>query len=424
MNKNNHLLFSLLSITVISIFLNLGCKKDEPAILPALSTLEVTDITGNSAKCGGSITDDGGREITARGIVWSTSENPTSVQHIGITLDGEGLGIFSSNLTGLIPNTTYFVRSYAINSSGTGYGQPQTFTAGSTPVANFTCSPTTATEGQILQFTDQSANHPITWSWDFGDGTTSAQQNPSKSYSTIGTYTVSLTASNGHGSETMTKDGYIIIKPASITDLRDGKVYQTLQIGTQIWMAENLAYLPSVHPPSDRSISSPRYYVYNHTTTNLSLAISSTYYKTYGALYNWSAAMQACPAGWHLPTDAEWKELEIYLGMTQAQADRSADGRGTNQGSKLAGNATLWYTGVLRSNSAIGTSGFSALPGGWMDMNGNFDGATHGFFGFWWSGTKNSNNNPWYRLLHRNYAGVSRNVAPSSLGASVRCIRD
>jgi len=68
------------------------------------------------------------------------------VQHIGITLDGEGFGIFYSILTGLTPNTTCFVRSYAINSSGTSYGQLQTFTAGSTPVVDFIGSPTTATE--------------------------------------------------------------------------------------------------------------------------------------------------------------------------------------------------------------------------------------------------------------------------------------
>ncbi|MFO7574166.1 MAG: FISUMP domain-containing protein [Bacteroidales bacterium] len=315
------------------------------------------------------------------------------------------------------------MRSYAVNSSGTGYGQPQTFTAGATPVADFTVSTTTVVENQSLQFTDQSANHPTSWSWNFGDGTTSNQQNPSKSYTTAGTYTVSLTATNNHGHDIMTKTEYIIIKPAPLTDARDGKVYQTVLIGNQIWMAENLAYLPSVNLTSDRSLSSSRYYVYGYYGTNVSTAKATSSYKTYGALYNWPAATKACPTGWHLPTDAEWKQLEMYLGMSQTQADRNAENRGTNQGSKLGGNASLWASGVLKSNPEFGATGFSALPGGWMDMNGNFS-TSDGIFGFWWSSTKYGSSSAWYRIVHRNYTGVSRAYATGSMGASVRCIRD
>ncbi len=99
----------------------LGCEKEDP---PTLRTLEVTDITGNSAKSGGNITDDGGETVTARGVVWSTAENPSldAGKHDGFTEDGEGTGTFISELTGLGRGTTYYVRAYATNSVGTAYG--------------------------------------------------------------------------------------------------------------------------------------------------------------------------------------------------------------------------------------------------------------------------------------------------------------
>ena len=94
--------------------------------IPAVSTAEVTGITVTSATCGGTVNDDGGLAITARGVCWSTSSNPTlSGSH---STDGTGLGSFSSTLTGLTPNTTYYVRAYATNSHVTVYGNQLSFT--------------------------------------------------------------------------------------------------------------------------------------------------------------------------------------------------------------------------------------------------------------------------------------------------------
>lgn len=95
-------------------------------LAPTVTTNDVTSITFNSAVCGGEVTNDGGAEVTSRGICWSTSQNPTiSNNH---TSDGNGLGVFTSNITGLTENTTYYVRAYATNSEGTNYGEQKTFT--------------------------------------------------------------------------------------------------------------------------------------------------------------------------------------------------------------------------------------------------------------------------------------------------------
>ena len=88
--------------------------------LPAVITSDITEVTHNSAVSGGNVTDDGGSEVTARGVCWSTNQNPTIEDNK--TTDGAGLGSYTSNLTNLESNTTYYVRAYAINEAGTAYG--------------------------------------------------------------------------------------------------------------------------------------------------------------------------------------------------------------------------------------------------------------------------------------------------------------
>lgn len=93
---------------------------------PTVTTSSVSNVTTNSAICGGNVTSDGGATVTARGVCWSTSSNPTiNGNH---TTDGTGTGTFTSSITGLAENTTYYVRAYATNSKGTAYGIQQSFT--------------------------------------------------------------------------------------------------------------------------------------------------------------------------------------------------------------------------------------------------------------------------------------------------------
>lgn len=102
-----------------------ACEKE--VILATVVTAEVTDVTQMTAKCGGEVTADGNGEITARGVVWSNSTAPT-LETGNFSVDGTGTGAYTSNLTGLGPNITYYARAYATNSAGTAYGEEKTFT--------------------------------------------------------------------------------------------------------------------------------------------------------------------------------------------------------------------------------------------------------------------------------------------------------
>ena len=128
-------IYYILNVILLVSILSIGCNKNgtEPssqASIPVLTTIEVSAITASSAMAGGNITSDGGAEVTARGVCWSTNSTPTIVDDI--TTDGTGTGSFSSAITGLSANITYNVRAYATNSAGTGYGNLRTFFTSST----------------------------------------------------------------------------------------------------------------------------------------------------------------------------------------------------------------------------------------------------------------------------------------------------
>jgi len=124
MERNQNLLTSyLLIIGALLVFLS-SCDPDDN--IPVLSTTAVTDINQTTAVSGGDITLDGGATVTARGVCWSTGQTPTISDNK--TTDGTGAGIFVSNINGLTANTTYYVRAYATNSNGTGYGSAMSFT--------------------------------------------------------------------------------------------------------------------------------------------------------------------------------------------------------------------------------------------------------------------------------------------------------
>jgi uncharacterized protein (TIGR02145 family) len=397
--------------------------------IPTVVTLSITDITENSAISGGNITADGGTAVTARGVCWSTSENPTTAN--SKTTDGTGVGDFTSNLTSLSPKTTYYVRAYATNSKGTAYGEQKTFTTGTEIVL-----PTVAT-GQVLNITTTTATCAGNVTGDGGAAVTargvcwSTTQNPTTANSKttdgtgLGTYTSNITglspntsyyvrayATNSEGTaygeqKLFTTLSDTPIDYGSYTDSRDGKVYKTVTIGEQVWMAENLAYLPSVVGPATGSNEDPYYYVYDYNGTDVDVAKATTHYQTYGVLYNWTAAQTACPEGWHLPGDDEWTTLTGYLGGTSVA------------GSKMKEAGTSHWDSP--NEGATNSSGFTALAGGNRQSSlfifvGNL--------GTWWSSTEYGTTTAWYRGLNYNLSSVNRYYGSREYGYSVRCIQN
>lgn len=217
-------------------------------------------------------------------------------------------------------------------------------------------------------------------------------------------------------------DSVIFYKPTiapsgTFTDARDGNVYNWVIIGSQVWMAENLKYLPDVVGPGTGSQTSPYYYVYGYNGTDVNEAKASANYSEYGVLYNWPAAMAAsanrssnpsrvqgvCPAGWHLPSDIDWTQLIDNVGSDGATKLKSTSGWNNN------GNGTDEY-------------GFTALPGG----NRSFDGTFNyiGNNGYWWSATEYDDSNAWCRVMFFSSVYVFRNSYEKNMGFSVRCVKD
>jgi PKD repeat protein len=186
-----------------------------PGVQINVTTSAVTAITSTTATGGGNVISDGGSTITARGICWSTSANPTtSGNH---TNEPGTTGAFTSNMTGLTPSTTYHVRAYATNVTGTGYGSEVVFSTlcePNAPISNFGANNTNIMVGQSVNFSDSTRYCPASWNWSFIGGTpfSSTAQNPTGIvYNYPGIYNVCLTTTNTFGTNTLCKSGYITV---------------------------------------------------------------------------------------------------------------------------------------------------------------------------------------------------------------------
>lgn len=212
-------------------------------------------------------------------------------------------------------------------------------------------------------------------------------------------------------------------QPNSFTDARDGNVYQTVTIGEQVWMAENLKYLPGVVGPEAGSTVTPFYYVYNYNGLIVSEAKALNNYNTYGVLYNWPAAIAGdlsselnpsgvqgvCPDGWHLPSPAEWTELLLFVGD------------GGEAGGKLKESGTNHW--LLPNTGATNEFGFTALPGGSRSHNQSTFTAI-GEVAFFWTSRSPSDVNANFISLYSEIDSAFNLLSSRGIGASVRCVKD
>lgn len=213
-------------------------------------------------------------------------------------------------------------------------------------------------------------------------------------------------------------------------DERDGNVYCTITYGDQVWMKENLRYLPQVQPPSSTSATSPRYYVYGYNGNNVNEALATENYQKYGTLYNHPAAMAACPAGWHLPSDTEWTLLEIYLENNGYNFDGYVDNDNDRDTHNVIAKAMAATSGWVTSEetNSVGwlqqknnACGFDGKPGGEKYIRG-FQNINE--LAIWWTSTPNTGDNCWDRYLFfsRNFCNRTNNHR--SIGMYVRCVQD
>jgi uncharacterized protein (TIGR02145 family) len=299
--------------------------------LPTISTNAITNISNNSAVGGGNVTSDGGSPVTARGLVYGTSPSPIISNSI-LTI-GSGTGTFSGTISGLAPNTTYYVRAFATNSAGTAYGNE-------------------------VQFTSSA------------------------------------------------------IMEDKIVDI-DGNMYNTIRIGNQQWMKENLRV--SHYLNGDPIPVAPNVEIWTSASSGLRGWYNNdsvSYNNIYGTLYNWYAAVDIrgiCPVGWHVPTDTEWTTLSNYLGGESVAGGKM----------KIVGTE-FWNS---PNEGATNESSFSALPAG--NQGGDIGNST-----IFWSSTDYNGFAAWNRVLQ--HGSTSLGKQPSNhvyaawyqSGVSIRCLKN
>jgi uncharacterized protein (TIGR02145 family) len=234
---------------------------------------------------------------------------------------------------------------------------------------------------------------PYDYNWSNGGTTREIEGLPAGSYSVIVKDAVDSAATGN----------VTIIQPVPENVLFDveGNIYTTIKIGEQTWMQQNLRV--SVAPDSTEITS----YVYNDEPENA---------KSFGRLYTWHVAMDGstaektqgiCPSGWHIPSDGEWKTLEMHLGMTQQEADMSNTWRGQGVGTKLGKG---------------GDSGFEALFAGRRSDYGSY--SLLNLYEYVWTSTE-SGQYAWRRCLETGVGTVGRwNTFPKTYAFSIRCIKD
>jgi uncharacterized protein (TIGR02145 family) len=480
--------------------------------VPDITTNPVTEISLNTAICGMKVLSNGGTEITESGICWGNNPDPTTagLKTSELYLKGK------YRITGLQVATTYYVRAYAINSAGTGYGQSVSFrTSGNAPLATTLEATNQTPTGAQLKAVINANSFPTQVYFEYGktidygstktiaqtpvtgkaDKTVSAELSGLetgmtyhfrvKAVNTIGTtYGKDMTfvtfrapslsnfkpihknyldkefildppASNSKGSFSYTssnpkvaaiKNNMVILNGAGTATItatqaasagftsgtisttltmnlidNEGNVYNTIAIGNQDWTKENLKstkYSDGTPIPSEPdakawgSLTTGAMCWYNNDLSN-----SKT---TNGALYNWYAVAsphKLCPAGWHVATDADWKEMEMFLGMTVKQVEGTLK-RKPGEASKIKDKS-----GWIKDGKGTNVTDFSAVAAGFrLAQTGAF--TNIGLDGCWWTGSEDKDKLAWLRNMYFSLNDIYRLSDNKSSGFSVRCVRD
>ena len=330
---------------------------------PIVITNEVSNITHNSATVEGSVIFDGGRTITARGVCWSITQNPTiNDSH---TTDGSGMGYFTSEITNLSPITRVYVRAYATNSAGTAYGNQLYFTTA---------------------------------------GAYDAQ--PCPDAATVTDYDNNVYNTVQIGNQCWMKESLRTTHYANGTSIALG--------GTSTSSTTAYCYYPGNHQYSVSAFG----YLYNWKAVMGDSSSSSA---------NPSGVQGICPTGWHVPSDAEWTQLMDYVSSQSQYlcgGDSTYIAKAlASEWEWYSVNNT--YTCAVGNNlSNNNETGFSAFPAGYYYPGTGYD--DYKSKAIFWSTTEHPYQGSlcYCRCLTWVYAHVIRTYDNKSYGYSVRCLRD
>lgn len=415
------------------------------AAYPVVSTGDITAINGTGAASGGNVTQDGGAPVTSRGVCWNTLETPTTSGNK--TADVTGTGAFSSSITGLTPGTIYYVRAYAINARGTAYGEQKQFTTsgnGALPsVTTGDISEITGTSAAVAGSLTAYGGAPVTVRGvcinttgkpvasdkiSLGQSAEPVFTGYLAELNPLTTYYVRAFATNSFGTAYGAEKRFTTGERGSEGTFEYfGGKYAYKTIGTQTWMTENLAYLPSVSPATEGTNDQPYYYVYGYEGTSIDEAKLSGYFKVYGVLYNWMAAQTACPPGWHLPDDKELNTLTSYL----TNYGYGFEGSGNDIAKSMAATSgwdSLNIPGSIGYDQSLNNrSGFNALPAGQRTAPRNGMTSNHRKAGTFWSTTLFGQEKGFAHALIVFYSHDIVHPYPNAdkrNGYSVRCLKN
>jgi uncharacterized protein (TIGR02145 family) len=414
------------SIIILMILTFQSCKKLEIERIVKLNTGEPTEVTAHSALVTGVIFDISEDGITQYGHCWSTTENPLAEFDTKTNLGNRNsTGNFSSGIDGLEHATIYYVRAYAISNGKTTYGNMISFRTdeiglpevSTDMLSNITYNTGTYFGNVTFDGGGQVTARGVCWNTnpnpamsDFhtlnGSGTGSFS-GILTGLAALTSYYIRAYATNEAGTAYGNEVTFRSAAPP-VSDI-DGNTYNSVSIGSQIWMKENLkttrfrngTSIPNVLNDNDwNALAAEAYCWYNNEVS---------FKSEYGALYDWYAVQtqQICPTGWHVPSDQEWTTLIDFLGGLDVA------------GEKLKETDTEhWWS----PNPASNETGFTALPGGYRNWSGIFLGM--GEYGSWWTTTLSGATDAYHWDMYSNASIVYKNIDARHLGFSVRCIRD
>lgn len=412
-----------------------------PSISIAVTTNSITGITMNSATSGGYVLNDGGYPVTSRGVIWSTSPDPT-INLNSKTNDGSGMGAFTSNITGLSPNTVYYIRAYATNITGTAYGNQDSINTVNYSLPIISTSPVSLITEKTCESGGNITNNggnPISskgvvWS---------TSPNPNISLLTrtydgtgIGPFTSKINGLSGNTTY------YLKAYATNSAGTAYGNeiTFRTLNVPSvaicnQVWRIQNLDVTTYRNGDPIPQVSDSTQWMNLTTGAWCYFNNDPAMGAIYGKLYNWYAVNDPrglAPTGWHIPAKTEWETLVSCLSPSGNTCLSYGNSTFYSTVPKLQSIGTIEAgTGLWHSNSsytANNSSGFTALPGASRYSGGGPSGFQQaiGYYGAFWTSSLDSQ----FPLYLSGYIaiGIQANLCVSgeskTTGYNVRCVKD